>query len=59
MALLEPRNKNTEVVLEQVRALSANRLRAAEGAATHNDALPDSETLITAMNKLANSWMKA
>ncbi|QQV57129.1 hypothetical protein JK151_06760 [Ralstonia syzygii subsp. celebesensis] len=55
LALFAPRIKNTEKLLEQASALSADRQRGA----THNDSLPDSDTLIAAMDALANSWMKA
>lgn len=56
LALFESRNKNTDKLLEQASAISANHHRNAGG---KNDATPDSTALIDALNSTAASWMKA
>ncbi|PMS13758.1 hypothetical protein FNF07_23440 [Trinickia caryophylli] len=59
MALLEPRNKNTEELLQQASALSADRRRTAGRPASNNNAVPNSQDLIDALNSTAQSWMRA
>ncbi|MFV0918626.1 hypothetical protein ACI2VP_17345 [Ralstonia nicotianae] len=56
LALFESRNKNTDKLLEQASAISANHHR---NAGAKNDAMPDSTNLIDALNNAAESWIKA
>ncbi|CBJ38748.1 conserved protein of unknown function [Ralstonia solanacearum CMR15] len=57
LALFEKRHKNTDNLLEQASGLSANRYRT--DGKSKNDATPDSQVLIDALNSNAESWMKA
>lgn len=57
LALFEKRHKNTDKLLEQASGLSANRHRS--DGKSKNDATPDSQALIDALNSNAESWMKA
>ncbi|MDB0571765.1 hypothetical protein LBW59_13420 [Ralstonia solanacearum] len=57
LALLEPRSKNTNILLNQASALSADRRRDAGN--PKNDATPISKALIDALNNTAESWIKA
>ncbi|AXV77004.1 MULTISPECIES: hypothetical protein [Ralstonia solanacearum species complex] len=56
LALFASRNSNTDTLLQQASAISANHHR---NAGTKNDAMPDSTDLINALNSAAASWMKA
>ncbi|BCL92303.1 hypothetical protein [Ralstonia pseudosolanacearum] len=56
LALFESRNKNTDNLLAQASAISANNHR---NAGKKNDATPDSTDLINALNSAAAAWMKA